>query len=114
MAIKRCLIALALGLVVAVALLWALDGFPARRVHAASLSVTTHDDALNGDGLCSLREAIHAANADARPWDNRIARRASARRLRATSLHLARKDAPVGSRVMDARRSQRPVGAGWR
>jgi uncharacterized repeat protein (TIGR01451 family)/CSLREA domain-containing protein len=65
MAIKRSLVTLALGLTVATALLWVLGGLPVRRVYAAALSVTTADDALSGDGYCSLREAIHAANADA-------------------------------------------------
>ena len=33
--------------------------------HAATLTVNTESDSLAGDGLCSLREAITAANADA-------------------------------------------------
>jgi CSLREA domain-containing protein len=30
--------------------------------HAATINVNTHEDELNGDGDCSLREAVQAAN----------------------------------------------------
>ena len=33
-------------------------------VHAASIAVDTTNDELNGDGACSLREALQAANTD--------------------------------------------------
>lgn len=33
--------------------------------HAATITVTTEADASSGDGLCSLREAISAADTDA-------------------------------------------------
>ncbi len=44
----------------------ALTLVPAPRVHAATLTVNTLlDDTTNGDGLCTLREAITAANNNA-------------------------------------------------
>jgi CSLREA domain-containing protein/uncharacterized repeat protein (TIGR01451 family) len=64
-AIKRLFVTLALGLALAVALLWVLGGTRFFHVYAANLSVTTLDDELGGSGDCSLREAIQAANTDA-------------------------------------------------
>ncbi|MEX2457441.1 MAG: CSLREA domain-containing protein, partial [Actinomycetota bacterium] len=55
----------ALRLAPALALLMTLfPGAPAS-LAATTITVTTTDDELNGDGDCSLREAIVAANTDA-------------------------------------------------
>jgi CSLREA domain-containing protein/uncharacterized repeat protein (TIGR01451 family) len=62
MAIKRSFVTFALGLALAVVLLWVLGGAPFHHVYAANLLVTTFDDELNGGGDCSLREAVQAAN----------------------------------------------------
>src|SRR3989304_3670300 len=42
-----------------------LAALPPTAAHAASIVVNTTDDELNGDGDCSLREAITAANTNA-------------------------------------------------
>jgi CSLREA domain-containing protein len=57
----------AIGLLVVGALLGALANMtaPPLVAHATSISVDTADDELNGDGDCSLREAIMAANTNA-------------------------------------------------
>ncbi len=39
---------------------------PARVTYAATITVTTTADELNTNGACSLREAIRAANTNAR------------------------------------------------
>ncbi|MBK9715236.1 MAG: right-handed parallel beta-helix repeat-containing protein [Kouleothrix sp.] len=54
---------LAAGLVLLA--LVALSLWAARVAQASTISVTTIDDAIAGDGKCSLREAIQAANLDA-------------------------------------------------
>ena len=64
--IGRPLIALVLGLGLALACVWLLSTASARAAPAGSIiTVTTTDDELNGDDHCSLREAIQAANTDA-------------------------------------------------
>ena len=50
---------------VAFALVSLVVAYPAVPAHAASIAVTTTADAVAGDGLCSLREAVRAANTDA-------------------------------------------------
>jgi len=56
---------LRLTAVAALASLLALALPPVPAARAAAINVNTPDDELNGDGDCSLREAIQAANTDA-------------------------------------------------
>jgi CSLREA domain-containing protein/uncharacterized repeat protein (TIGR02543 family) len=64
---KRLLAAFALGLGLALALLWSLEGTPVVAAPAADLKVTKLTDSADGacDEDCSLREAIIAANNNA-------------------------------------------------
>jgi len=60
---SKLLTAFALGLGLTLALLWLLtSALPV--VRADTIGVTTTNDAVPGDGECSLREAIIAANTD--------------------------------------------------
>jgi CSLREA domain-containing protein len=62
---RHATFALALGLGLTLALLWAVNIEPVQTARAAIVSdVNTTDDELNSDGDCSLREAIQAANTD--------------------------------------------------
>jgi CSLREA domain-containing protein len=63
--ISKLFLAVALGLGLTLALVWALDG-DLTAVYAANIVVQTTNDGVADDGKCTLREAIMAANSNQR------------------------------------------------
>ena len=61
---KKLFAAFILGLGLILVLLWLLTSGALPIARAATIGVTTTNDAAVGDGQCSLREAIIAANTD--------------------------------------------------